>query len=518
MSKNILLSADGITPLRESVFRGGGSGFGGQMRDWNVPSKSVDAALLPVLSQINSRTDDVVRNNGIAANGMQLHKDHIIGSEYRLSYKPNWHLLGLKMDKGFVREVESIFRDIAEDPNCYIDAEEKRTFTMIMRESIETHAHTGDIMAKPEWINRANSPFSTAIRLVAPRRVCNPNNAMDTEYRRAGIELNRNGAAQFYNVAEGGDQFGFGRRWRRVSKRLANGRLGFIHIFEPVEGGQTRGVNRFASSLEQLKMLDTLQNTTLQRAIVNAMYAVSIESDLSSAEAMEFLYGTGQSGNVEKMLFDMGDYYSSQNIKFNGVKAPHLFPGDKFNIHSAGNADNGFAALESSIIRYIAAGLGLDYAQLSKNYSQMSYSTIRAAHNDSWRYFMGRRKIIANRLASQIFELLFEEMIARKYITLPSKARYSFYERRSAWTKSDWIGSGRLAIDGLKEVKEAVLRIEAGLSTYEREMAILGEDYQETFEQQVREMEERKTKGLPPPSWMALQALAPDEQDGKVDE
>jgi len=517
MNKNVLLASDGVTPLRESVFRSGGNGFGGQMREWNVPSKSVDEALLPVFKKLNARTDDVVRNNGIAANGMQLHKDHIIGSEYRLSYKPNWQLLGIKMDQGFVREVEAIFRDIAEDPNCYIDAEEKRTFTMIMRESIETHAHTGDIMAKPEWISRSHSPFSTAIRLVPPRRVCNPNNGMDTEQRRAGIDLNRNGAAQFYHVAEGGNSFGFGKKWRQIPKRLSNGRLGFIHIFEPTEGGQTRGVNRFASSLEQLKMLDTLQNTTLQRAIVNAMYAVSIESDLGSSEAMEFLYGTSQNGKVEQMLLDMGDYYAGQNIKFNGVKAPHLFPGDKFNIHSAGNADNGFAELEASIIRYIAAGLGLDYAQLSKNYKQMSYSTIRAAHNDSWRYFMGRRKIIANRLASQIFGLLFEEMIIRKYIKLPSKARYSFYERRSAWTKSDWIGSGRLAIDGLKEVKESVLRIESGLSTYEREMAILGEDYQETFEQQVREMEERRSKGLPPPSWMALQALAPDSQDGKPD-
>lgn len=518
MNKPVLLSADGITPLRESVFRGGGSGFGGQMREWNVPSQSVDAALLPVHKQMNARTDDVVRNNGIAANGMQLHKDHIIGSEYRLSYKPNWQLLGIKMDKGFVRDVEAIFRDIAEDPNCYIDAEEKRTFTMLMRESIETHAYSGDIMAKPEWIDRRSSPFSTAIRLIAPRRVCNPNHAMDTSSRRAGIDLNRNGAAQFYHVAEGGDRFGMGRTWRKVPKRLRSGRLGFIHIFEPVEGGQTRGVNRFASSLEQLKMLDTLQNTTLQRAIVNAQYAVSIESELGSEEAMNFLYGTQQGGAIETMLLNQADYYSAQNIKFNGVKAPHLYPGDKFNLHSAGNADNGFSALEASIIRYIAAGLGLDYAQLSKNYSQMSYSTIRAAHNDSWRYFMGRRKIIANRLANQIFGLLFEEMVVRKYITLPSRARYSFQERRSAWTKSDWIGSGRLAIDGLKEVKESVLRIESGLSTYEREMAILGEDYQETFEQQVREMEERKANGLPPPSWMALQALAPDNQDGKVNE
>lgn len=517
MKNSVLLAADGRTPLRQAVYRGAGQGFGGQMRDWNATPTSVDAALLPVFGKANARTDDIVRNSGIAANGIQLHQDHIIGSEYRLSYKPNWHLLGLEPDKGFTREVEAVFKDIAEDPSCFLDAERKRTFTMMMREAVATHAYGGEITAKPEWIPDSHSPFSTAIRMIAPRRVSNPGNARDTAKCRAGIETNRYGQASFYHVAEGGDTFGQSRHWRRIPKLTQNGRVGFIHVFEPVEGGQTRGVNRFMSCLEQLKMLDTLQNTTLQRAVVNAMYAVSIESELGSQDAMEYLYGADQNA-IERVLLAKGDYYAGANIKFNGVKAPHLMAGDKFNLHSAGNADNGFSDLEASILRYIAAGLGVDYAQLSRNYSAMSYSTIRAAHNDSWRYFMGRRKVIANKFASQIFALLFEEMIARRYITLPAKARYSFYERRYAWTKADWIGSGRLAIDGLKEVKEALLRIEGGLSTYEKELAQLGEDYQEIFEQQVREMEERRDKNLPPPSWMKLQALAPDNPNESPNE
>ncbi len=65
-----------------------------------------------------------------------------------------------------------------------------------------------------------------------------------------------------------------------------------------------------------------------------------------------------------------------------------------------------------------------------------------------------------------------------------------------------------LAIDGLKEVQESVMRIEAGLSTYEKELAIMGEDYQEisaglsrpvwitdTYQQQIaasRQTEEEK--------------------------
>ncbi len=59
---------------------------------------------------------------------------------------------------------------------------------------------------------------------------------------------------------------------------------------------------------------------------------------------------------------------------------------------------NGFSALEQALLRYIAAGLGVSYEQLSRDYSKVSYSSARASANESWRYFMGRRKFIAARL------------------------------------------------------------------------------------------------------------------------
>ena len=124
---------------------------------------------------------------------------------------------------------------------------------------------------------------------------------------------------------------------------------------------------------------------------------------------------------------------------------------------------------------------------------------------------MGARKIIAARYANCIYSLWLEEAFASGQITMPRSATRTFYEAKASWCNAEWIGSGRMAIDGLKEVKEAVLRIEAGLSTYEKELAQMGEDYQEIFDQQVRETAERKEKGLPVPSWVATQALAPDE-------
>jgi lambda family phage portal protein len=218
---------------------------------------------------------------------------------------------------------------------------------------------------------------------------------------------------------------------------------------------------------------------------------------------------------MEKLQTWMGllaDFKENSNVKLAGVKIPHLVPGERLNLTTSSNADNGFAELEGAILRYIAAGMGVSYEQLARDYSKTNYSSARASILESWRYFMGRRKVIAARYASMIYALFLEEVIDRGWIKLPKGAR-NFYEAKSSWCHAEWIGSGRITIDGLKEVKESILRLEAGLSTYEKELALLGEDYQEVFEQQVREFEERKEKGMPLPSWAATQNLAPDDAE-----
>ncbi|MDO2321528.1 phage portal protein, partial [Escherichia coli] len=74
-------------------------------------------------------------------------------------------------------------------------------------------------------------------------------------------------------------------------------------------------------------------------------------------------------------------YYNGANIKLGGVKVPHLHPGDKLSLQTAQNADAGFSSLEKSLLRYVAAGVGASYEELSRDYSQVSYSSARASAN-----------------------------------------------------------------------------------------------------------------------------------------
>lgn len=523
MSKVQILAPNGL-PAREqlSTWQGTGVGFGGQLERWQPRLQTIDAALLPNLKLGNARAEDVTRNNAFAANGVQMHIDNIVGHLFRLSYKPRWRLLGITDAdaRAFAQDVEAWWYEFAEDPvGCWLDVERKRTATMMVREAVGTHTKLGEVSAAAEWVERRGTPMRTAVRMVSPKRIGNPGDRSDTATMRAGVEFDRNGVAIAYHIrqlASGGLGLGtgFGGEWRRVEREAANGRIKFIHVFEPSEDGQARGANQFLTVLEQSHMLPKLQHTKLQNAIVNAMYAATIESELGNEAALE-LIGAGDESveKIAKYMMAVNSFNSGSKLSMNGVKIPHLWPGEKLHLQTSGNVDNGFADFESSILRWMAAGLNLPYEPFARDYRQSTYSSARASMMEGWRYYMGRRKVIAARFATHLFVLAFEEALQRRLLTLPRKATRGFYEARASWCNCEWIGAGRLAIDGLKEVKEAVLRIESGLSTYEKELALLGEDYQETFAQQVREMNERREAGLPPPSWMQAQALAPEQPE-----
>ncbi|SUG74685.1 Portal protein Head protein Gp4 [Salmonella enterica subsp. enterica] len=144
----------------------GGIGFGGQMADWMPPAESVDAALLPSLRLGNARADDLVRNNGIAANAVALHKDHIVGHLFLISYRPNWRYLGMRESaaKSFVDEVEAAWTEYCDGIFGEMDAEGKRTFTEFIREGVGVHAFNGEIFLQPVWDAETTQVFPYPIQ------------------------------------------------------------------------------------------------------------------------------------------------------------------------------------------------------------------------------------------------------------------------------------------------------------------------------------------------------------------
>ncbi|EGB3442815.1 phage portal protein, partial [Salmonella enterica] len=116
----------------------------------------------------NARADDLVRNNGIAANAVALHKDHIVGHLFLISYRPNWRYLGMRESaaKSFVDEVEAAWTEYCDGIFGEMDAEGKRTFTEFIREGVGVHAFNGEIFLQPVWDAETTQVFRTRFKAV----------------------------------------------------------------------------------------------------------------------------------------------------------------------------------------------------------------------------------------------------------------------------------------------------------------------------------------------------------------
>ncbi len=331
-----------IRPPGQQAVGGGLEGAERTSREtfaWRPAVISPDRQLNPVKEEADARGRDSVQNDGYATGAVAIHKDSIVGSQFRLNAQPDYDLLGA--DEGwaeeFQRVIESRFNLLADSDECWFDASRKMTLTELIRLGIGGFLYTGEVLATVEWIRQVSRPFATAVQMISPSRLSNPDGKADEKYMRRGVKRDFYGEAVGYYIqtAHPTDFFidGMPLTWKYVEARKPWGRRQVIHILDPLQPDQTRGVADMVSVLKQMRMTKRFQDVTLQNAVVNATYAAAIESELPR-EVVFGAMGAGQAGFGDVLgsyMTALQQYIgSSNNIAIDGVKMPHLFPGTNF--------------------------------------------------------------------------------------------------------------------------------------------------------------------------------------------
>lgn len=500
------------TPIDQQALGGGLEGASRIDREtalWNPSMSSPDQIINPGKDMADARGRDIVQNDGYATGAVALHRDNIVGAQYRLNAKPNITALGVTEEwaEEFQLIVEARFNNLADSQDCWFDASRKNTLTGLVRLAVGGFLMSGEVLATAEWIKEYRRPFSTAIQMISPTRLSNPDNIMDAQNLRKGMVLDFRGRCTAYHIRNGysDDPYGFVYTWTKVPAEKPWGRKLVCHIVEQLMPEQNRGIADMVAVLKQMKMTKKFQEITLQQAVVAATYAAAIESELPPGMVFEQM--GGGAGNPEALGQYIGSYMdmmgsyldASKNIAIDGVKMPHLFPGTKLNIKSLGAPGGVGDGYERSLLRHTASALGLSYEQFSRDYSNTNYSSARASMGETWKFMSSRKKMVADRVASFIYQLWLEEEWNAGRIPVPEGKNLSwFYEPgvKDAICSATWIGASRGQIDELKETQAAILRINSGLSTYEKEIARLGEDFREVFMQRAREMKLAEKLGL----------------------
>lgn len=507
---------------------------------WGPPLVSKDQEVNEAKDATDARVRDLIGGDALVASGVTMHKDSVVGSRFLLNLKPDWKRLGLDETwaQEFQEEVESVFTLWAESTECWTDAQRTKTFTDSIRLAVGIYAATGEYLETTEWIrDGAARPFKTAFQPVELERLSNPNGVIDSPTMRRGVERDRHGAPIAYHIrkAHPADwNAGAGAyTWDRIPATKPWGRRMVTHIVEQTRPDQTRAVSELSAALSELQMLRRFRGVVLQNALVNSTYAATIESELPSEVVYQAIGGGNMNnpgdvitGYASAYLASVGDYVSgARNMALDGVKIPHLYPGTKLKLQPASAGGPLGTDFEKSLVRYLAAILGVSYEELSKDMEGSNYSSIRASMALTHKRMQARKQAIADRLANIKLRLWMEEAFNKKgfFTTLPKNAP-SFYDGFNAdcYCNADWIGASRGQIDELKETQAAVLRIAANLSTVEDEAGRLGKDWRKIYAQRAREIKIEEEKKLPASheamSKSGSASPASDNPDGQGDQ
>jgi lambda family phage portal protein len=135
-----------------------------------------------------------------------------------------------------------------------------------------------------------------------------------------------------------------------------------VHVFDPVEAGQIRGLTGYAAAVVKLFQLDVYDDAELERNKQQARYATFIESP----ETLD------ETGNPLEPRPD------DDPAVWGPGATVQLYPGEKATFANPGGSGLGYEPFQFRTLLQLCAALGIPYAELAADLTKTSYASSRA--------------------------------------------------------------------------------------------------------------------------------------------
>ena len=250
-----------------------------------------------------------------------------------------------------------------------------------------------------------------------------------------------------------------------------------IHVVDPVEAGQLRGISRFAPGIVKLFLLDQYDDAELDRKKVAAMHALFITTP-APAEPFDVAEREGADG--ERTM----DLQPGQVVM--------LEPGEEIQASAPADVGQTYEPFQYRTLLQVSAALGVPYAYLSNDMLKANYSNSRLVLLEF------RRRVEAYQHAVMVWQVC-RRVWARwmDVAVLTGALAIPDYERRRrgylgcAWLPPRWDW-----VDPLKDARAEIEQIAAGLKSRTQALAERGYDAEQVDAEIAADREREQRLGL----------------------
>jgi lambda family phage portal protein len=445
-----------------------GAQLGRLLSDWNAPSTSQDAEGRMALRTLRNRVRDLGRNNDYVVNALRAIQNNVIGQGVKLqSQAKRKRGPGAGKMEGAVNEaIETAWKRWQRADSCHTAG--TMAFPEIERMLARNVAESGEIFVRMIRQSFGRSPVPMAMEIIEA-------DLLDENYNgesplgnqiRMGVEVDkwlRPVAYHFFTQHPGDIQFG--SVGDVAQKRIRVPADEVIHLYRVERPGQTRGVPWFASALTRLRHMSGYEEATVIAARASACQMGFIETPDPEFE------GEGVESDQRVSSFEPG-------------KISTLAPGEKFTAFNPSQPSGLLDPFMRYMLRGVAAGGGVSYETLSKDYSQSNYSSSRLAlldDRDTWRQL---QQWMIEQFHQRVFEEWLRMAVLSNALNLPN------YEvNPEEYENVRWLPRGWQWVDPAKEISAYKTAVRSGFMTLTDVVAQNGGDFEELAYARQREIE-----------------------------
>lgn len=471
-----------------AIFRmpGGYEGASGTRRalsDWNALDAGPNTDTLGDLPTLRARSLDLERNAPLATGAYNTLLRDVIGDGLVPKPRLDREYLGLSADEAaaWSRHAMRIWWAVAGTPR--LDLARRLTFAQLQRQALFAFLSGGDTFAFLRYRPAPGDLLGTKVQLLEANRVSQPETAIETDFFRDGVEIDRDGVvrAVHYTNRHPNERWlpgGGLLTWSRAVTRDGQGWPLVLQVLDQRRPGQLRGVPYLAPVIETLKNLSRYSEAELMAAVVSSMFTVFVKGGYQPGLGELDPDQPSPKGQINLGTGAIIDLGQDESIEIADPKRPNA----------------AFDPFFLAMCRQLGSALEIPYEQLV-NHFQASYSASRAALLNAWRAIRTKRGWFVEQFCQPVYAQVLREAIARGLLIAPGFDDDPLAQ--AAWLACEWTGPAMPEIDPVKAVTSAKMRVEEGFSTREREAAELtSTDFDENHEQRVVEETKRRAAGL----------------------
>jgi len=437
--------------------------------DWPSRNKSADQAITPDYDTLLARARAAVRDNWAAASISDGYVRHVVGTGITARAAAR-DLVSLEPLDNFNAAIDRLWGRWATNPR-WVDRERRKTFVDFQSLGIRELIPAGQAFCVASYEPRVDMVGLVLQMFESEQLDTSLSNAGNGNEIERGVEIDDYGAPVAYHFYEGKHPY---TGWRAQSTRILAERV--LHLMRPERVRQTNGVTRMAAVLRELWHAKMYEEYTLLRARFEACGGVAIESEPGALGGGFLGLRTGETTGTPAE-----DTNSNTQLNIEPNMVWDLPPGKRLNYMDPKVPGSNYEPFSRQQVKKIAAGAGLDYPTVSRDFSGCTYSGQRQGMIETWAETEPEQVRLINLWLRPIREKFVAFAVLEGRVAAPNWNTSA--EWRGAYCETEWQPPAKPWIDPANQAAAAKLQLEQRLTTRRKILNELGEDYREVLRQ-----------------------------------